>query len=61
MQSFGEIPFIKPQKETLTTDKLLKMMKNEKNKIYLVLSFCSLFKTSVFISFFIIFNSLSVV
>ena len=29
MQIFGEIPFVKPQNDTQTTDKRLKTMKNE--------------------------------
>ena len=36
MQIFGEIRFIKPQNDTLTTDKRSKMTKND-NKTYLVL------------------------
>ena len=36
MQIFGEIPFVKPQNNTLTTEKRLKMT-NERKKTYLVL------------------------
>ena len=44
MQIFGEIPFIKPQNDTQTTDKRLKTMKNERKRpILFWLSFCSLF------------------
>ena len=37
MQIFGEIPFVKPQNYAYTTDKWLKMMKNEREKTYIVL------------------------
>ena len=37
MQIFGEIPFIKPQNDTQTTDKRLKTMKNERKSLDLVL------------------------
>ena len=36
MQIFGEISFIKPQNDTWTTDKRLKTMKNEREKLVLV-------------------------
>jgi len=35
MQFFGEIPFVKPQNDTETTDKWLKTMKNEREKKHL--------------------------
>ena len=38
MQIFGEIPFVKTtENDTYTRDKRLKMMKNEREKTYLVL------------------------
>ena len=42
MHIFGEIPFIKPENDTSTTDKRLKTMKNEReqNRIFFWLSFC---------------------
>ena len=44
MHIFGEIPLIKPQNGTSTTDKQLKMMKNERKRLILFwLSFYSLF------------------
>ena len=33
MHIFGEIPFIKPQNDTKTTDKRLKTMKNERKRL----------------------------
>ena len=39
MHIFGEIPFVKPQNDTQTTDKRLKMMKNEREKGLVWLSF----------------------
>ena len=36
MQIFGEIPFIKPQNDTETTDKRSKTMKNERKRLILV-------------------------
>ena len=48
MQSFGEIPFIKPQNATSATDKWLKTMKNERFFFIILfwLSFCRLFSHS---------------
>ena len=44
MQIFGEIPCVKPQNDTQTTDKRLKTTKNEREKLILFwLSFCRLF------------------
>ena len=44
MHIFGEIPFIKPQNDTYTTDKQSKTMKNERKRLVLFwLSFYSLF------------------
>jgi len=44
MQIFGEIPFIKPQNDSYTTDKRSKTMKNERKRLILFwLSFYSLF------------------
>ena len=44
MQLFGEIPFINPQNDSLTTDKRSKTRKNERNTLILFwFSFYSLF------------------
>ena len=44
MQIFGDIPFIKPQNDTKTTDKRLKTMKNERKRLILFsFNFYSLF------------------
>ena len=44
MQIFGEIPFIKPQNDTQTTDKRSKTKNNERKRVILFwFSFYSLF------------------
>ena len=44
MQTFGEIPFIKPQNDTQTTDKRSKTKNNERKRVILFrFSFYSLF------------------
>ena len=58
MQIFGEIPFIKPQKDTETTDKRSKTMKNERKRLLLfglIFTACSCFRTLAIILFQIIF------
>ena len=68
MHIFGEIPFVKPQKDTSTTDTRLKTMNNERKRLILQaqnklqkLNQNKINKTSIFLSFFIVFNRLSVV
>jgi len=36
MHIFGEIPFVKPQNDTETTDKQSKTIKNERKRLVLV-------------------------